>query len=375
MTIAHTYKNIKWKQWSVLLAFWTFIALFISTQLYFNTIKNGGNPKWFVIFRDQLPIWYFWALITPMILFIINRYPIGIKNVMKPILVYLLFGIGLLFFVTNLSLVYMFLTHGYIDLSNTNYGEYSPYFYSRIANDALIYVFVLTLLVTTRSYSLRKKNELDMALLQLKNDRLENQLTRAQLQALKLQLNPHFLFNTLHTISSLTLIGDHKTSANVATRLGDFLRRTLDYEEHQLVSLSKELEFFDLYLEIESVRFGDRLEVQRTIDQECLNIKVPNLILQPLIENAVKHGIGKSRDARIVNLAISRTDNQLKISLYNDGPSLNTSNRQGIGLQNIRSRLAKLYPENSALEIQDDLSGKGVNSVLMIPIVEKPEYV
>ncbi len=281
---------------------------------------------------------------------------------------------GILFVITNVSLIYMFLTHGYIDLTNTNYSEYSPYFYSRIANDALIYVFVLTLIVGSRTYGLRKKNELDLALLQIKNDQLQNQLTQAQLQALKLQLNPHFLFNTLHTISSLTLIGDHKTSANVATRLGDFLRRTLDYEEHQLVSLSRELEFFNLYLEIESVRFGDRLEVFRDVDEECLTFKVPNLILQPLVENAVKHGIAKSRQARLINLKISKKDDHLKILLYNDGPLLSEASGTGIGLKNVRKRLEKLYPENFTFQIENDKSQKGVNSLLLLPLVEKPTH-
>ena len=349
------------------------MAFFISTQLYFNTIKNGGDPNWLLILRDQIPIWYSWALTTPLILYLVNKFPISAENVLKPFLAYTLFGMALLLVLTNLTLVYMFLTHGYIDLNNTNYAEYSPYFFSRVANDGLIYIFVLAVIISVRSYGLRRKNELDMALMQIKNDSLQNQLTQAQLQALKLQLNPHFLFNTLHTISSLTLIGENRTSASVTTRLGDFLRRTLDFEEHQFVLLSKELEFFDLYLNIESVRFKDRLVIEKEVPENCLNIKVPNLILQPLVENALKHGISKSKSASLIKLTVSKNNDFLNIEIYNDGPSIQNSNRQGIGTKNVQSRLKRLYDNRFRFEIYNTEESSGVTSILSIPINENPE--
>ncbi|MBO3697347.1 sensor histidine kinase [Roseivirga sp. E12] len=351
----------------ILFIFWTFIAVFLSTQLYFNGVKNGLTTSWLVVFKGQIPIWYSWAIITPLILHMVNRFPISVDNLFKPVLIYVLFGIGLLFIITNLTLVYMFITHGYIDLRNTSIQEYSPYFFSRISNDTLIYVFLLAIIISVRAYSIRKKNELDLALAQFKNDQLQNELTQAQLQALKLQLNPHFLFNTLHTISSLTLVGQNESSANVTTRLGDFLRRTLDFEEHQLVSLSKELEFFDLYLDIESVRFQDRLVIEKEIHPDCLGLKVPNLLLQPLVENAVKHGIAKSKSASLISLSISLSDDLISIRLYNDGPSFNDKGEKGIGLQNIKNRLDRLYGEDYRFEIENDTSNKGVMTILDIP--------
>lgn len=348
--------------------FWTFITAFISTQLHFNGIKNGVDSHWWIVFRDQLPIWYFWALSTPFLFYLVNRYPLKLEGFWRPLLAYLLFGLMFLFVATNLTLVYMFVTHGYVDLSTTSYAEYSPYFFSRIANDALIYVFTLGVIITIHSYGLRKQQELDMALMQLKNDRLSNELTQAQLQALKLQLNPHFLFNTLHTISSLTLIGDGKTSANVTTRLGDFLRRTLDYEEQQLVTLAKELEFFDLYLDIESIRFKDRLTIEKKIEDDLLGIKVPNLILQPLVENAVKHGIARSKGTGLIRLEIKLLNDRLQVRIYNDGPLLSEHISEGIGLSNIQQRLEKLYDRNFDFSLENDASGKGVNSNLSIPI-------
>ncbi|MCE7995381.1 MAG: histidine kinase [Roseivirga sp.] len=368
MRLIGTYRQIQSKQWLALLFFWTFVAAFISTQLHFNGIKNGVDSNWFSVFRDQLPIWYFWALFTPFLLYLVNRYPLRMESFWRAVVAYVLFGLAFLLVTTNLTLIYMFIMHGYIDLGTTNYAEYSPYFFSRLANDALIYTFTLAVIITVHSYGLRKQQELDMALMQLKNDRLNNQLTQAQLQALKLQLNPHFLFNTLHTISSLTLIGDRKTSANVTTRLGDFLRRTLDYEEQQLVTLSKELEFFDLYLDIESIRFKDRLTIEKEIDSELLTTRVPNLILQPLVENAVKHGIARNKGPGTISLKIRRRGNLLEAKIYNDGPLLDDDITEGIGLRNIQQRLEKLYSSNFEFSLENDDSGNGVNSNLSIPI-------
>ena len=368
MSIAETYRHIKGKQWLVLFTFWTFISAFLSTQTYFTSIKNGLSPNWLEIFLDQLPIWYSWGLVTPLILYIVNKYPINTLKPWRAFTAYLFFGAVLLFFLTNVTLIYMFLTHGYINLSNTNYAEYSPYFFSRVTNDALIYIFAITMIISFRAYGLRKKNELDMALVQLKNDQLQSQLTKAQLQALKLQLNPHFLFNTLHTISSLTLIGESKTSANVTIRLGDFLRRTLDFEEHQLVPLSKEIDFFDLYLAIESVRFKDRLVIEKDIPESCQGFMVPNLILQPLVENAVKHGIAKLKSARLIRLSVTKRDSDMEIQLYNDGSSFQPSAVRGIGLENVKSRLERLYNDNFTFELQDADHGNGVMALIIIPI-------
>ena len=226
----------------------------------------------------------------------------------------------------------------------------------------------MVVIVLIRSYSLRKSNELNLVLMRLKNDQLRNQLTQSQLQALKLQLNPHFLFNTLNTISSLTLVGEKNSSINVTTKLGDFLRRTLDYEEHQLVSLNKELEFFDLYLDIECSRFED-LKLERAIDQSVLSRRVPNLILQPLIENAIKYGISKSKNARLIELKIREDDEMIKIELFNEGPGLaNLPHSKGTGLTNVESRLKKLYPDRYLFEMKNDQNRDGVVSSIHIPI-------
>lgn len=369
-SLKKTYQQLTLKQWLILLGFWTFMAVITSNQVYFTSLKNGFEPRWLTIFLDQLPIWYLWMLSTPVLIYLVNRYPFETGFWAKNLGVYFIAGGIVLFVISNLTLIYMFTIHGYVDLRNTTVDEYFPYLISRFTNDLLIYSLVLMIIVIARNYSVKKNNQLNMALMKLKNNQLKSQLTQAQLQALKLQLNPHFLFNTLNTITSLTLVGENIVSINVTSKLGEFLRRTLDFEEHQLVSLAKELEFFDLYLEIESVRFKDRLLLKREIDPECLNYKVPNLILQPLIENAVKYGIAKSKDAGLIELKISQAENFIKVELFNEGPPLpeNLELIKGIGLTNIETRLEKLYEKNHFFEIRNDTLRKGVRSILRLPI-------
>lgn len=370
VSIKITYLNLTTRHWLILFGFWVFIAIIISNQIYFASIKNGLEPDWLRIFLDQLPIWFCWMMVTPVLIYVANRWSLEADNWAKTLLVYVIVGALVLLVISNLTLIYMFSIHEYIDLTQTTLDEYLPYFISRFTNDLLIYALVMMIIVIARHYSVRKNNQVNMALMKLKNNQLKSQLTQAQLQALKLQLNPHFLFNTLNTITSLTLVGENMVSINVTSKLGDFLRRTLDFEDHQLVSLSRELEFFDLYLEIESVRFKDRLKLKKQIDPLCLNHKVPNLILQPLIENAMKYGIAKSKDASLIELKISRSENFIEVELFNEGPLLPNEEElnKGVGLSNIETRLEKLYDKNHLFEIKNDSLRNGVKSVIKFPI-------
>lgn len=306
----------------------------------------------------------------------VNKYPFSQEDWLKVIIRYFILGVVLVMLLSNITLFYMFAVYGYLDLSTASFSEYAPYLFSRFTNDFLIFVLVQMVLVVVHAYSIQKNNQLNLALEKLKNNQLKSQLTQAQLQALKLQLNPHFLFNTLNTISSLTLVGEHNTSINITTKLGGFLRRTLDFEEHQLVSLEKELEFFDLYMDIESTRFKGRIELKKKIDTDCLPFKVPNLILQPLIENAIKYGIAKSAKAKTIELKIFQKNKRLHIFLFNEGPFLKEEViQEGIGIRNVKSRLKKLYREDFLFRIQNHSKLEGVVTELEIPFSRSSEII
>jgi two-component system, LytTR family, sensor kinase len=366
------YKKINLKLWLLIFGFWTVVAVIVSTQLYLNGAKvSPTTASWIKNFYTQLPIWYLWAIATPLIFGVVKAFPLLSNTWYKSVLLYFGIGAAISFLFTNLALVYIFSIWKYLDLSRATLIDYTPYFFSRFISDNVIYFYTLSVSIAIQAYANRKSKELEMALLSLKNNQLQNQLTQSQLQALKLQLSPHFLFNTLHTISSLTLSGKNEDSVNVTTRLGDFLRRSLEYEDHQLVTLKQELDFFDLYLEIESERFKDKLNVSKNIDENLLSTEIPNLILQPLIENAIKHGISQQRDAREVELCITAENGNLLIKLFNQGKSLpedfSIDNGNGIGLQNIKKRLEKLYP-NPKFKLENMESKKGVLATISFPI-------
>ncbi|MEN7343091.1 MAG: histidine kinase [Pseudomonadota bacterium] len=179
---------------------------------------------------------------------------------------------------------------------------------------------------------------------------------QAQLKMLRYQLNPHFLFNTLNAISTLILDRQNDIANLAVTRLSDFLRYSLDNDPMKRVTLRQELEALDLYLEIEKVRFGDRLEVVREVESAAQDALVPSLILQPLIENAIKYAVSPLEDGGTIRIAAKTHGNALMMIVADSGPGLNQVNKQngkssGVGLTNTRERLKQLYGESQALTL------------------------
>jgi LytS/YehU family sensor histidine kinase len=209
---------------------------------------------------------------------------------------------------------------------------------------------------------------------ELQATRLQGQLAQAQLQVLKMQLHPHFLFNTLNTISAL-IHQNVDVADRMIARLGEMLRVTLENSGTQEVPLYQEVDFIQAYLEIEKARLGDRLAVTFNIDPEVSGALVPNLILQPLVENAVRHGIAPySRPGRI-DLNARRAADNLFVEIKDNGPgpapSKKSSTRTGLGLANTRARLEQLYPALHRLEISNG-ANNGFAVTLLIPFHEDP---
>jgi sensor histidine kinase YesM len=205
---------------------------------------------------------------------------------------------------------------------------------------------------------------------------LETALAEAQLQALQRQLHPHFLFNTLHTISAL-MHRDTEAADAMLARLSDLLRLTLDRLGVQEVSLKEELDFLEKYLEIERTRFGDRLVVDIQIDPETLDLPVPNLVLQPLVENAMRHGIATRIGGGRLQIVARRTGDRLWMMVRDNGPGLPKAKldafNHGVGLSNTRLRLEHLYPGNHRFEFHEPSDG-GLAVTIEIPAdVERDE--
>jgi sensor histidine kinase YesM len=197
---------------------------------------------------------------------------------------------------------------------------------------------------------------------------LEARLAQARLQALRMQLNPHFLFNTLNSIASL--VHEQPQAEQMIEALSDLLRLTLHAPDRHEVSLREELQFLERYLLIEQIRFGDRLRLERHIDPATLDAAVPILILQPLVENAVRHGIEAQIAPGLIQVTAERSGDCLRLCVQDNGrglaPSAQGMVREGVGLSNTRSRLQELYPGAASLQVQPGKTG-GFTAELRLP--------
>ncbi len=205
--------------------------------------------------------------------------------------------------------------------------------------------------------------------LQVANAQLETRLVRASLDALKMQLHPHFLFNTLNSITSLIRNDRTREAEDIVAGLGELLRRSLDHRQEAMDTLERELEFLRRYFDIERIRFQDRLQVEFDIDPKCLRALVPGLLLQPLAENAMKHGISKDPAARLLRISAQRDGTRLLLTVYNDGPPLpkdEAALTRGIGTQNTHARLGMLYGDEARLRLRDQVP-YGVRAEIILP--------
>jgi two-component system, LytTR family, sensor kinase len=231
------------------------------------------------------------------------------------------------------------------------------------------YWCVIALQALYRSQKNAKTREREAFELKVQASELAQQLATAQLGSLKMQLQPHFLFNTLGAI--MVLIQQQKTTQAEAmvAKLGDLLRLTLDDVEAQEVPLWRELEFLRLYLSIEQVRFEDRLRVRIAPPSALSEVLVPHMVLQPIVENAVRHGLGQSEEAVTIEVVATSSNGSLKLIVSDDGPGLVAPQpgRAGIGLTNTKNRLARLYGESAHLSIEQ-AEDRGVRVTITLPI-------
>ncbi|HSB10095.1 MAG TPA: histidine kinase [Blastocatellia bacterium] len=206
---------------------------------------------------------------------------------------------------------------------------------------------------------------------QLRASQLEAQLARAELQMLKMQLHPHFLFNTLNGITGLVRDNDNAAAVQMLVGLSDLLRQTLDNAGKQEVRLGEELEWLELYLKLQQVRFSDRLQVSITAQPETLDALVPNLITQPLVENAIRHGLAPRARPGSVSLSARHDDGRLELTVCDDGVGLpegwRLASSKGLGLLNTEARLRQLYGGDFVFEVRNREHG-GVEALLTIPL-------
>lgn len=362
------FKNLSLRTVCWIFLVWTLAALSMTTQIYLDSRLSGTELNWFLVFLKQLPSWYLCALLTPFILYVYALYPLHITgNVKRYFIRHFFIAVCILVVFSNFRLWSMSYASGRLAWQFTSQMYLHAYF-AQILWDSVVYSLIL---LAVFAFNVTKANKMNLISVQqtlLDNAELENLLKEARLETLKLQLSPHFLFNTLNTINSLVRMNDQHAAIKITSKLGDFLRCTLYTENRTFVSLAKELEDISLYADIEILRFKGRLNIVKEIDERSLGIQVPHFILQPLLENAIKYGVAKKTDAGYIFIKTLIQDNLLKISMYNDGELLSsTKSEHGIGLKNIRSRLAYIYGEQCSFSIKNvDSTGVEVNMCIAI---------
>ncbi len=239
----------------------------------------------------------------------------------------------------------------------------------------LRYWAVIGLQALFRSNAEARRRERQALELQVRSSQLAEQLTSSQLNALKMQLHPHFLFNTLGAIMVLVRQGKERKAEAMLSRLSDLLRHTLDDVEAQEVPLWRELDFLRLYLSIEQVRFEDRLRIRIDAGPEVSDALVPHMALQPIVENAVRHGLGESEEPVLIHVSVATTNGHITLTVTDDGPGCPTSlfEEKGIGLTNTRNRLKRLYGDAARLSAENRRP-RGVQVTMTLPYhTERPE--
>jgi signal transduction histidine kinase len=363
------------RRWIWIGLIWFGFGLVDAIQTVFVMRAEGMHHAWVKLFVITVLYWLAWALATPLVLHLGHRFPPVKWQPLTTWLVHILAcaGIGLIFtaWTTWLDL----LTNPYAD-NSASPALQGPFvhlwfnkFYNGILSSILLYAAILAF-----GYAVSSRERL--ALQQTETARLNEQLSKAQLHALRQQIEPHFLFNTLNAIAGLVREGRNDSAVSMIAGLSDFLRRVLDDSTRQQVPLGEEVEFAQKYLDIQKVRFAERLQLSVDVPAELYPAQVPALILQPMVENAVKHGIAKRAQGGSIRIAASRSNGMLTLSVSNDGPSLPADwemARSGIGISNVRTRLKSLYGDSFTLSMRNQ-EGGGVAVSLSLPFVVVPPF-
>jgi hypothetical protein len=324
--------------WSALVVLFTFTAAVVNSE------------PWLVSLGHTCSFWFLWIFFFPIIIWLSLRFPLEQSKLLPQIGIHLAACISIVIIIQAAYRTFL----PFPPLPSPPDAQAAPRPAGspgmRVAPDVLIYLMAMSACVAFAHF--RKSQERERRAIEL-----EASLAQAKLQALRMQINPHFLFNTLNAISTLVHTNP-QTADDMITDLSELFRASLESSSEHEISLSRELELLQRYLGIEQRRFGERLKVEQIIDPEILQGKVPTLILQPLVENAIRHGVERLADVGIITIRAARAGSQIKLSVSDNGKnSFNdaalTENRQGIGLANTRARLQQLYGKEQSFTVSN----------------------
>jgi signal transduction histidine kinase len=353
-------------RWLWIAAIWCAGGLFDASQNVLIMRAEGRHHSWLPLFVTELALWLPWALATPFISRLARQHPFVRGRMLRAA------GIHLAVFATlsvvveawSATLQVMFNPWG-----NRRPPEFVDTFSTSLLYQVLTFLIVYALILTV-TLALESKER--VARQATEAARLNEELTKAQLAALHRQIEPHFMFNTLHAIAGLVRDQRNEAAVSMIVGLSEFLRRASADSHRVQVTLAEEVEYLQRYVDIQKVRFGERLQVSVNIPAELLRAQVPNLLLQPLVENAIKHGISQRVAGGAVRVAGECNEGNLCLSVYNDGPQFPAdwqASETGVGICNLRTRLKILHGDQSELQLRRVDTG-GVEVRVTLPLAE-----
>jgi len=353
---------------------WTFMGLLQAARLYVVYYSDGQQLiSWAQACTWALADWYLWGLLSLVIFTLTRATPFTSNSWRRDIAIHLAaaFAIGAIQLLLY-SLVYqplgMLFSHEVGQSQEWNVWTLYQDLMRGKMHAAVLTYFLIAFIYFTLQYHARYRAA------DQRRAALQAQLVTAQLDALKMQLHPHFLFNTLNAITAL-IHSDPDTADRMTARLSDLLRVTLDSEAVHEVPLRKELEFLESYLDIQRMRFGEKLQVKLDAASDTLDAYVPNMILQPLVENAVQHGVAARTQPGVVGVRAQRKGGRLHLEVYDDGPGLDSERKaaakSGRGISNTQSRLQQLYAQEHEFELRNGTSS-GLTVTISIPFHTQP---
>jgi two-component system, LytTR family, sensor kinase len=346
------------------LALGLLFGLIEAAQVHFRDAYTMRPSSWETALRIAMPPWLLYGLLAPGAFLLAERFRLDRRSRWSAALAHVL-GAALFAVVHQYGLALFYVMGGDGVLSSAVLMKFQKLLILNFALDIMIYCAFVGSFHALLYYREFRARELAAS-------QLQTGLTQARLEALRAQLNPHFLFNTLNAISVLALKGDRDGVVQMLSLLSELLRLSLDGHLPQAVPLADEIAFIDRYLELQRIRFSDRLEIQKSIEPDTLRALVPSLLLQPVVENAVLHGIAARRGPGRIDIVIKREGDELSLEVIDTGPGFkpgtvgNGDEGNGVGLRNTRARLHHMYGDAQSLTC-NTLDTGGASVAIRIP--------
>ncbi|HET7232314.1 MAG TPA: sensor histidine kinase [Longimicrobium sp.] len=350
--------GVRWGELGVMFGAWTLVGAFSLTQGWLGSLVGDRPAPTLRHVAWLMESMWIWAAFTPAMFWLSARHPLERGRRARNLGLHALFALGFAVADVAADVVVGPLLGGYE-------GTLPQRFFGKLFINVFSYAAVVGIAHAVQYYrALNERREREAV--------LERQLLQARLQALEMQIHPHFLFNTLHAVASLIRVKEEQAAIKMLVGLSDLLRLALRNRDAQEVPLRDELDFVRHYLDVEGIRFQDRLTVRVDVAPDVpLDARVPHLILQPLVENAIRHGVEKRAAAGHVTVNVVRDDGMLRLRVTDDGPGPKpaANGRRGVGLTNTRERLAHLYGNRHEFDLSAGAQGGAVATVA-VPLHE-----